>query len=90
MKFAAADVDGYWLGHLEFTGIVLAADPVSARVSHFKGNRSLNDVRSLGHIITLSRRVQPVSVRKSSTLLVFNHNTVFDTASPSMLQLPAD
>jgi hypothetical protein len=40
-------------GNLKFAGTILAADTVSVRVSHFKGVRSLGDVRSLGHSAAL-------------------------------------
>jgi hypothetical protein len=52
-----AAADGYRLaihGSLESTGTVLAADPVSVRVSRFKGVCPLGHVHSLGHSTTIS------------------------------------
>ncbi len=52
-----AAADGYRLaihGSLESTGTVLAADPVSVRVSRFKGARSLGHVPSLRHSSTVA------------------------------------
>jgi hypothetical protein len=64
---------------------VPAAAPIPVDVSNFKGVRFLKDVRNLGHIPTLLRRVQPVSAVKSLYL-----PSQFDTAPPSMLKLLAD
>jgi hypothetical protein len=84
---AAAAADGYQLaihGTLESVGTVLAADPVSVRVSRFKGARSLGHVPSLRHSSTVAEAAgglgsdqstsaipkspQPISVELSSYL----------------------
>jgi hypothetical protein len=101
-------VDGSRLaihGNLEFAGTVLAADPVSVRVSHFKDVRSLGNVRSLGHSAALgaeaARRLasdqstsavpeSPVRFRGKVIILDFDHNAVLETAPPLVLELPVD
>jgi hypothetical protein len=53
----SAGADRYRLAihcSLESAGTVLAADPVSVRVSRFKGVRSHGHVRSLGYSTTLA------------------------------------
>jgi hypothetical protein len=49
-------IDGYRLalhGNLECSSTEMAADFVAVRVSHFKGVRSLGDLRNLGHSAAL-------------------------------------
>jgi hypothetical protein len=76
-KLSAA-IDGYRLaihGNLEFTGTVLAADPVSVRVSHFKGVRSPDSVRSLIHSATACRLV---SDQSTSAILEYRTSAILE------------
>jgi hypothetical protein len=88
--------------NIEFAGTVLAADPISVRVSHFKGVPSLGDVRSLAHSANLGAETaggltsaqsisafpeSPARFRGKVVIVDFDHNEVLEKAPPLVLNL---
>jgi hypothetical protein len=75
-------------GQIEFTGTVLASDPISVRVSHFKCVPSLGDVRSLGHSASLGAETAQSRLRISKVYRRSAMCAVLYTAPISVLKLP--
>jgi hypothetical protein len=94
--FATADGSRLAIhGTLKFAGTVLAAHPVSVRVSHLKGGHSATlgaeAARGLARDQSISTIPEsPARFRGRVIILAFEHNAVLDTAPPSVLELPVD